>query len=182
MTAELAPRDSLVPLISSYGGRTGLSRKELSRVEMMGRVKAHSLRLCEAAEMLGLSYRQSKRIWARYRVGGAKALQHGNCGRVSNRAHPSMFRAASCMPRHCGAGSGRLGCGRDNDDGNRIAGDGKQRHTLASWCSWEEVFMSGRGPRGCLMHMVDDATTRAGKLTTRGHFYCGQTGDTSIVV
>ena len=42
-----------------------MSKKELSRVEVMGRVKAHSLRLCEAAEMLGLSYRQSKRIWAR---------------------------------------------------------------------------------------------------------------------
>ena len=33
-------------------GRTGLSRKELSRVEAMGRVKAHSLRLREAAELL----------------------------------------------------------------------------------------------------------------------------------
>ena len=50
-------------------GRTGLSKKELSRVEVMGRVKARSLRLDEAAEMLGLSYRQSKRIWARYREG-----------------------------------------------------------------------------------------------------------------
>src|SRR5438128_8966147 len=60
----------------------------------MGRVKAGSLRLCEAAEMLGLSYRQSKRIWARYRAGGAKALQHGNCGRVSNRAYGTEFRAA----------------------------------------------------------------------------------------
>ncbi len=75
-------------------GRTGLSRKELSRVEVMGRVRARSLRLCEAAEMLELSYRQSKRIWARYRQGGAKALQHGNCGRASNRAHTAKFRAA----------------------------------------------------------------------------------------
>ena len=64
-------------------GRTGLSKKELSRVEVMGRVKAHSLRLREATELLGVSYRQAKRIWARYRGGGAKALQHGNCGRVS---------------------------------------------------------------------------------------------------
>src|SRR2546425_5565261 len=60
----------------------------------MGRVKAHSLRLREAAELLGLSYRQSKRIWARYRAGGAKALQHGNCGRVSNRAYTAKYRAA----------------------------------------------------------------------------------------
>ena len=63
-----------------------MSKKELNRVEVMGRVKAGSLRLIDAAEMLGLSYRQSKRIWARYRGGGGKALQHGNCGRVSNRA------------------------------------------------------------------------------------------------
>ena len=63
-----------------------MSRKELSRVEVMGRVRAGSLRLGEAAELLELSDRQGKRIWARYRMGGAKALQHGNCGRVSNRA------------------------------------------------------------------------------------------------
>src|SRR5260370_14711350 len=60
----------------------------------MGRVKAHSMRLREAAELLELSYRQAKRIWARYRTGGAKALQHGNCGRVSNRAYTAKFRAA----------------------------------------------------------------------------------------
>src|SRR5216117_3122543 len=75
-------------------GRCGLSSKELSRVEVMGRVKAGSLRLQEAAELLGLSYRQAKRVWARYRGGGAKALQHGNCGRISNRAHPEEFRQA----------------------------------------------------------------------------------------
>ena len=74
-------------------GRTGLSRKELSRVEVMGRVKAGSLRLREAGELLELSYRQSKRMWARYRAGGAQALQHGNCGRVSNRAYAAKFRA-----------------------------------------------------------------------------------------
>jgi Helix-turn-helix domain len=75
-------------------GRTGLSRKELSRVEVMGRVKAGSLRLREAAQLLELSYRQGKRIWERYRRGGAKALQHGNCGRVSNRAYGAKFRVA----------------------------------------------------------------------------------------
>src|SRR5712692_560512 len=75
-------------------GRTGLSRKELSRVEVMGRVKAGSLRLGEAAEMLEVSYRQAKRIWARYRGGGAKAVQHKNCGRRSNRAYGEKFRAA----------------------------------------------------------------------------------------
>src|SRR5260370_40985563 len=59
----------------------------------MSRVKARSLRLREAAELLELSYRQAKRTWARYREGGAKALQHGNCGRVSNRDYTAKFRA-----------------------------------------------------------------------------------------
>jgi hypothetical protein len=67
----------------------GLSKKELSRAEVMGRVKARSLRLHEAAEMLELRDRQTKRVWARYRDKGAKALQHGNSGRVSNRAYPA---------------------------------------------------------------------------------------------
>src|SRR2546428_13042435 len=87
----------------------------------MGRVKAHSLRLGEAAELLELSYRQAKRIWARYRAGGAKALQHGNCGRVSNRAYTAKFRAAvltrgqaryedfgpTLTSEHFGSGDGR---------------------------------------------------------------------------
>src|SRR6266852_8567179 len=75
-------------------GRTELSSKELSRAEVMARVKAGNLRLGEASELLELSYRQAKRIWARYRGGGAKALQHGNCGRRSNRAYPMKLRAA----------------------------------------------------------------------------------------
>ena len=172
-------------------GRTGLSGKELSRVEVMGRVKARSLRLTEAAELLGLSYRQSKRVWARYREGGAKALQHGNCGRVSNRAYPAEFRAAVLKQVKA----------RYEDFGPTLAvehlasDDGLQVHaeTLRRWrkeAGWwrrqrrrkpyrrrrqakahfgELVQMDGsfhdwleeRGPRGCLMHMVDDATTKA---------------------
>jgi hypothetical protein len=42
-----------------------LSSKELSRAEVMGRVKAGNLRLGEASELLELSYRQAKRLWAR---------------------------------------------------------------------------------------------------------------------
>jgi hypothetical protein len=124
--------------------------------------------LCEAAELLGLSYRQVKRIWARYRSGGAKALQHGNCGRVSNRAYRAEFRAA--VLRHVKARYEDFGptpacehmasddglvvpagtlrrclkqAGGGNGDRNRIDGGGKPRPTLASWCSWTEAFTSG---------------------------------------
>src|SRR6184192_1457222 len=74
-------------------GRCGLSSKELSRVEVMGRVKAGSLRLQEAAELLGLSYRQAKQVWARYRGGGAKALQHGNCGSIRDPFLGDVYRS-----------------------------------------------------------------------------------------
>src|SRR2546422_1640440 len=60
----------------------------------MSRVEGGNWRLGEASELLELSYRQAKRSWARYRVGGGKALQHGNCGRRSNRAYPRKLRAA----------------------------------------------------------------------------------------
>jgi len=172
-------------------GRTGLSKKELSRVEVMGRVKGRSLRLIEAAEMLGLSYRQSKRIWARYRAGGARALQHGNCGRVSNRAYGAEFRAAvlkQVQARYEDFGSTLAAEHLASDDGLNV-----QAETLRRWRKeaglWQRQrrrkpyrqrreakahfgelvqldgsfhqWLEGRGPRGCLMHMVDDATTQA---------------------
>jgi transposase len=172
-------------------GRTGLSRKELSRVEVMGRVKARSLRLREAAELLELSYRQAKRIWARYRDGGAKALQHGNCGRVSNRAYPAKFRAAvleQVQARYEDFGPTLASEHLGSDDGLQV-----QVETLRRWMKeaglWQRQrrrkpyrqrreakahfgelvqldgsfheWLEERGPRGCLMHMVDDATRKA---------------------
>ena len=172
-------------------GRTGLSRKELGRVEVMGRVKAHSLGLREAAEMLELSYRQTKRVWARYRAGGAKALQHGNCGRVSNRAYAAKFRAAvlkQVQARYEDFGPTLAAEHLASDDGLEV-----QAETLRRWLKaaglWQRQrrrkpyrqrreakehfgelvqldgsfheWLEERGPRGCLMHMVDDATTKA---------------------
>jgi transposase len=172
-------------------GRTGLSRKELSRVEVMGRVKACNLRLREAAELLELSYRQSKRIWARYREGGAKALQHGNCGRVSNRAYTTKLRAAvlrQVKARYEDFGPTLAAEHLASDDGLEVHAE-----TLRRWMKqaglWQRqrrrkpyrqrreakahfgelvqldgsfhAWLEERGPRGCLMHMVDDATTKA---------------------
>jgi hypothetical protein len=42
--------------------------------------------------MLELSYRQTKRLWKRYRGEGAKGLQHRSAGRGLNRAKPEKFR------------------------------------------------------------------------------------------
>src|SRR5262249_2016111 len=46
----------------------------------MGRVKTGSLRLREAGELLELSYRQVKRVWARYRGGGPRLCNMRTAG------------------------------------------------------------------------------------------------------
>src|ERR1017187_5231331 len=76
----------------SQVGRTAMSTKELRRVEVFGRVKAESLSLGQAATLLGVSYRQTKRLWRRYRRRGARGLQHQSAGRASNRQLASAVR------------------------------------------------------------------------------------------
>ena len=75
-------------------GRTRLSDVELRRGEAFGRVASGSLSLSQACEMLGLSYRQGKQLWRRYRARGGAGLQHGLCGRASNRGCGAEFRSA----------------------------------------------------------------------------------------
>ncbi len=75
--------------------RTAMSTRELRRAEVLGRVKSKTLRLSDAAKILELSYRQTKRLWKRYRREGAKGLQHRSAGRGSNRAKPEEVREGS---------------------------------------------------------------------------------------
>jgi transposase len=58
----------------------------------MERVKVGTLKLGSAAQLLGRSYRQAKRIYRRYRVAGAKGLKHRSAGRQSNRASAAKIR------------------------------------------------------------------------------------------
>ena len=69
-----------------------MSARELRRVEILGRVKAGTLRVIDAATVLGVSYRQAKRLWRRFRQGGAKALRHRQVGRPSNRGTSAKTR------------------------------------------------------------------------------------------
>src|SRR5262249_48021727 len=155
----------------------------------MGRLKAGSLCLHEAAELLELSYRQSKRLWARYRRQGGKGLQHGNCGRVSNRAHPEKFRQAvleRVRARYSDFGPTLAAEHLGEDDKLKV-----HPETLRLWMRAEGLWrrhrkrrpyrqrrqrkvhfgelvqldgsfhewLEERGPCACLMHMVDDATS-----------------------
>src|SRR5437773_1965093 len=69
-----------------------MSSRELERVEVMGRVGSGDLKLSDAAVMLELSYRQTKRLWRRYRQVGSQGLKHGNAGRPSNRSKALKLR------------------------------------------------------------------------------------------
>jgi transposase len=169
-------------------GRTSLSAKELSRAEVMGRVKAGSLRLREAAELLELSYRQGKRVWARYRGGGARELQHRNCGRRSNRAHPAEFRRtvlARVGERYADFGPTLASEHLASEDGLQVPAESLRRwmREAGLWRRQRKRkpyrqrrerrphfgellqldgsfhrWLEERADEGCLMHMVDDAT------------------------
>ena len=73
-------------------GRIGMSQRELRRVEVLARVKSKELQVGDAASLVGVSYRQAKRLWKRYREEGAQGLKHRSAGRVSARAKPEKFR------------------------------------------------------------------------------------------
>jgi helix-turn-helix protein len=63
------------------GGRTEMSRRELGRVEVLARVKSRQLRVVDATVLLGVCYREAKRLWKRYGEGGAASLKHRSAGR-----------------------------------------------------------------------------------------------------
>ena len=171
-------------------GRTRLSDLELRRGDAFGRVSSGSLTLRQACELLELSYRQGKRLWSRYRAGGAAGLQHGMCGRVSNRGHTGAHRAVvleRVAQRYADFGPTLASEHLFSDDGLAVS-----RETLRRWLRaagqpavrkrtayrkrrepkahfGELVQMDGsfhrwledRGGEGCMMHLVDDATSTA---------------------
>jgi transposase len=62
-----------------------MSGKERVRMELLGRVKRKEMTVARAAGLAGLSVRQMRRLWKRYRRRGAAGLVHGLRGRASNR-------------------------------------------------------------------------------------------------
>ena len=176
-----------------------MSRRELERVEVMGRVAKQDLKLSDAAALLDLSYRQTKRVWRRYREAGGEGLKHGNAGRPSNRGKPGKVRRRVLhllQKKYSGSEQERFGPTLAaehlaEEDGLVIDHETLRRWMLEAglWsrqrkrkqhCQRRERkrhfgelvqldgsfhdWLEGRGPRGCLMNMVDDATseTQAG--------------------
>lgn len=71
-----------------------MSRKEFARGSVLARVTGGEITLRDAVPLLGVSYRQAKRLGHRFRARGAAGLVHGNVGRPSNHAVPTDARTA----------------------------------------------------------------------------------------
>jgi transposase len=70
-----------------------MGQKQLQRWHLMKMVEVGKITLKEAAERIGVSYRQAKRIGRAIRERGMKGLIHGNRGRPSNHRIKEPLRA-----------------------------------------------------------------------------------------
>ena len=176
-------------------GRTRISEEETRRSGVMERVKAGELKQVEAAAILNLSYRQTKRLYQRYVKSGTRGLVHGQAGKASNRAKSGKIRheILELVKKHYGGGPGeRFGPTLASehlaeDHGIEVDAETLRRWMLAEglWTKerkrkayrqrrmrrahfGELVQMDGsfhawledRGPEGCLINVVDDATSK----------------------
>jgi transposase len=172
-----------------------MSKRELSRVEVLARVKSGQLRVVDASELMRVSYRQGKRLWKRYREEGAAGLKHRSAGRRSNRAYGEAFRKkvlGLVREKYGGAVGERFGPTLAaehlrSEDGEEVNAETLRRWMLAAGLWSRErrrkrhrrrrerkehfgelvqmdgsfhAWLEGRGPGGCLMDLVDDATNR----------------------
>src|SRR5262249_8447007 len=69
-----------------------MSEQERERMKVLARVKKGEMKLVEAARLLKLSYRHTKRVYGRYRHQGDRGLVHQARGRESNRGFRKEFQ------------------------------------------------------------------------------------------
>ena len=166
-----------------------MSKKELYRGEVIARVASGELTQRKASEQLGISLRQTKRLYKRYKKEGLIGLTHRNRGKSSNKKINLNTRAEVL----------RLIKAHYADFGPQLIKEQlKERHALMISREWIRSLMieeglwkvkkrkilhfyqrrkrrpregellqidgsphdwfEGRGPRCCLINMVDDAT------------------------
>lgn len=65
-----------------------MSHKELNRYDIVKRLTEGEIKGPEAARLMNLSPRQTRRLKSAVIKGGAKALSHGNRGKKGNRSIP----------------------------------------------------------------------------------------------
>ena len=170
-----------------------MDERELRRGAVLSQVAGKGWTLVQAAERMGVSYRQAKRLWKRYRAKGIKGLMHGNVGRASNHAKPNSLqrRVLRLIRKKYGGEPGErfgptLAAEHLEQDEDVVIGVETLRQWMLAEGLWSRErrgrahrrrrerkahfgelvqvdgsfhdWLEGRGPRGCLMNMVDDAT------------------------
>ena len=119
-----------------------MSGKERRRLEVFSRVKAREFSLAKAADLLGISGRQAKRIWARYRDDGDAGLVHRLRGRASNR-QPQPFRKEQALElyreKYAGYGPTLAAECLARDDGLAVP-----TSTLRQWLTSAELWKQQR--------------------------------------
>jgi hypothetical protein len=170
-------------------GELRMSVKERIWLDGLGRVKRGELTLVAASELMGLSVRQARRVWKRFREVGDAGLVHRLRGRPSNRRLGEDLRERVVklhQERYADFGP-TLACEKLAEAGlvispNTLTGllkerglwerrrrrgkHRKRRERRSCFGSMVQMdgshheWFEGRGPKCVLMVLIDDATSR----------------------
>ena len=167
-----------------------MSRKERDRMKIMAGVRAKEISQVQAAQLMGLGYRQAKRLWRSYQDQGDAGLVHRLRGKPGMRCKPAALRTVvlqlCAQERYADFGPTLLaeelqkkGLVVDHDTVRRwllAAGQRTVRRRRQHHRQWRERkpcfgamvqldgshhdWFEGRRAKCVLMVMVDDATNR----------------------
>lgn len=168
-------------------GHLVMSEKARLRKAVFEMVKQGRLTLDMAAKQAGISYRQAKRVFKRFKAEGDASLIHKLSGRESNRKHPDRDKIiARYKERYSGFGPTLAAEKLAEDDHLHV-----DHETLREWLLKEKLWHKqrkrspyrrqresraqfgeliqidgsihdwlGDGKHTCLLNMVDDATSK----------------------
>lgn len=188
-------------------GTLTMSVTERQRLEIMGRVSRGEVTLAKAAELLGLSYRQVRRVRKRYEALGDGGLVHGLRGRPSNRRvdakgveramalygeHYSDFGptlAAEYLAKEHGLvvtaetlrrwmiRAGRWEVRGRRQQHRQWRARKEHRGEMVQMDGSDHLWFEDRGPRAVMMVMIDDATN-----WTTARFFTGETTEAAFTI
>ena len=166
-----------------------MSGKERKRLVILAGIKKGELSVAEGGRVMGVCYRQAKRIWGRYQKGGDAGLLHRSRGKPGGRGRKAAFRSqvmARYEARYPDFGP-TLAAEKLQEEGLPIDHEtlrrwllekglwsvGRKRRKHRAWRERKECFgqmvqldgshhdwFEGRRGKAVLMVMVDDATNR----------------------
>jgi hypothetical protein len=183
-----------------------MSAKERIRLGAFGRVKRGELTVVAAAAICGLSLRQARRAWKRFKAQGDAGLVHGLRGRASNRCLPADTKDRAIkrhQERYADFGP-TLACEKLAEEGLVLSPDtlvsllkdrglwerrrrrGRHRRrrerraclgSLVQMDGSHHDWFEGRSGKCVLMVMIDDATS-----LTYARLYSAETTDAAFDV